>query len=237
MKQTLLVTSLALLVLALTPFEAGAEPGVRPNIVYILVDNWGWGDLGVQGSTVPTPNIDELAAQGLRMTNFNVQNQCTPTRSALHTGRLPIRSGTQKVPAPGYLGSVFDGEVAEQPRAVRLVRSSGVSSLVTLREEERYLVGRHDAADFAFEEDGLTVLESGARITNAASRRVLEKCGFEYQGFGMSYLIQFPAPRWVQCAYTPAPVYEEYEEEEYEDLEEEDLEESWSCPSHPPELW
>jgi len=37
----------------------------------------------------------------MRLTNFNVQNQCTPTRSALHTGRLPIRSGTQKVPAPG----------------------------------------------------------------------------------------------------------------------------------------
>ena len=72
-----------------------------PNVVYILVDNWGWGDIGVQGSTVPTPRIDALAAQGMRLTNFNVQNQCTPTRSALHTGRLPIRSGTQKVAAPG----------------------------------------------------------------------------------------------------------------------------------------
>jgi arylsulfatase A-like enzyme len=73
----------------------------KPNIVYILVDNWGWGDLSIQGSTVPTPRIDALAAEGMRLTNFNVQNQCTPTRSALHTGRLPIRSGTQKVPAPG----------------------------------------------------------------------------------------------------------------------------------------
>ena len=73
----------------------------KPNIIYILVDNWGWGDMGLQGSTIPTPNIDTLANQGLRLTNFNVQNQCTPTRSALHTGRLPIRSGTYKVPAPG----------------------------------------------------------------------------------------------------------------------------------------
>jgi arylsulfatase len=73
----------------------------KPNIVYILVDNWGWGDLGIQGSVVPTPRIDALAVQGMRLTNFNVQNQCTPTRSALHTGRLPIRSGTQKVAAPG----------------------------------------------------------------------------------------------------------------------------------------
>jgi len=67
----------------------------------MLVDNWGWGDISVQGSTIPTPRIDAFAAEGMRFTNFNVQNQCTPTRSALHTGRLPIRSGTQKVAAPG----------------------------------------------------------------------------------------------------------------------------------------
>lgn len=73
----------------------------KPNIVYLLVDNWGWGDIGVQGSTVPTPNIDQFASEGMRLTNYNVQNQCTPSRSALLTGRLPIRSGTQKVAAPG----------------------------------------------------------------------------------------------------------------------------------------
>lgn len=90
---------------ALAPFLYLAAAGVlaqdKPNIVYILVDNWGWGDISIQGGTVPTPTIDGLAAEGLRFTNFNVQNQCTPTRSAIHTGRLPIRSGTQKVPAPG----------------------------------------------------------------------------------------------------------------------------------------
>jgi len=93
---------LALIVPAAAMSPATASPPQEPpNIVYILVDNWGWGDIGVQGSTVPTPNIDDFARQGLRLTNFNVQNQCTPTRSALHTGRLPIRSGTQKVAAPG----------------------------------------------------------------------------------------------------------------------------------------
>lgn len=73
----------------------------KPNVVYILVDNWGWGDISVQGSITPTPQIDQLALEGTRLTNFNIQNQCTPTRSALMTGRLPIRSGTQKVAAPG----------------------------------------------------------------------------------------------------------------------------------------
>jgi hypothetical protein len=62
---------------------------------------------------------------------------------------------------------------------------------------------------------------------------------FDYQSFGTSYLMEFPAPRWVQCAYTPAALYEEYEDEdlEAEDLTEEELGESWSCPSRPPELW
>jgi len=82
----------------LAPNAFAAE---KPNVVYILVDNWGWGDISLQGGTVPTPRIEELATAGTRFTNFNVQNQCTPTRSAIHTGRLPIRSGTQKVPAPG----------------------------------------------------------------------------------------------------------------------------------------
>jgi hypothetical protein len=60
---------------------------------------------------------------------------------------------------------------------------------------------------------------------------------FDYRSFGSSYLMEFPAPRWVQCAYTPAAVYDEDEEEEYEDEDEEDLAASWSCPSRPPELW
>ncbi|RKZ67626.1 MAG: arylsulfatase, partial [Gammaproteobacteria bacterium] len=69
----------------------------KPNIVYILVDNWGWGDIRIQGGSIPTPRIDALAQEGLRMTNFNVESQCVPTRSAIMTGRLPIRSGTHRV--------------------------------------------------------------------------------------------------------------------------------------------
>jgi hypothetical protein len=70
---------------AATPQDAAAAPKKtdKPNIVYILVDNWGWGDISVQGGTLSTPSIDAFAAEGLRFTNFNVQNQCTPTRSAL----------------------------------------------------------------------------------------------------------------------------------------------------------
>ena len=57
---------------------------------------------------------------------------------------------------------------------------------------------------------------------------------FLYQSFGTSYVLEFSAPRWIQCAYNP-PYQDEYGEEEEEELE--DLGGSWSCPSKPPELW
>ncbi len=74
------------------------------NIVLVLADNLGWGELGCYGGGAlrgaPTPSIDALALQGMRFQNFNVESDCVPTRSALMTGRHPIRTGAvQSVPA------------------------------------------------------------------------------------------------------------------------------------------
>ena len=71
--------------------STSAATGKKPNIVYILVDNTGWGAFGVYGGTVATPNIDKLASQGVRFNNYNVEVQCTPSRSAIMTGRHPVR--------------------------------------------------------------------------------------------------------------------------------------------------
>src|SRR5512132_1488507 len=80
----------------------------RPNIVFFFWDNFGWGELGCYGGGVlrgaATPRIDALAADGLRLLNFNVEAQCTPSRSALLTGRHAIRSGTGSVPLGGKDG-------------------------------------------------------------------------------------------------------------------------------------
>lgn len=73
----------------------------KPNVVFMLADNVGWGDLSVYGGTVPTPRIDSIAKDGLRFNNYTVEAQCTPTRAAIMTGRLPVRSGTMRVPFPG----------------------------------------------------------------------------------------------------------------------------------------
>src|SRR5262252_8687104 len=84
----------------------GAAADAKPNIVFILVDNVGWGDFGVYGGTTATPRIDKMASEGIRFNNYNVEVQCTPTRSAIMTGRHPVRSGTFSVlpPATGAMG-------------------------------------------------------------------------------------------------------------------------------------
>src|SRR5271167_2650349 len=91
------------LILLLLPGNAYAQQ--KPNIVLVLMDNLGWGEPGVYGGGIlrgaPTPRIDQLAAEGTRLLNYNVEAQCTPSRSALLTGRHPIRSGTQEVPITG----------------------------------------------------------------------------------------------------------------------------------------
>jgi len=89
----------SLLVLVFLSFNVTAQKS--PNIVLVVMDNLGWGEIGVYGGGVlrgaETPRLDTLAAEGMQFLNFNVETQCTPSRSALMTGRHPIRSGTTKV--------------------------------------------------------------------------------------------------------------------------------------------
>src|SRR5215470_14135540 len=99
MKRPRITYTLALLAAAVA--LAGAPllaQDKRPNIVFMLTDNLGYGELGSYGGGIlrgaPTPHIDRLATEGLRLLNFNVEAMCTPLRSALMTGRFPIRSGT-----------------------------------------------------------------------------------------------------------------------------------------------
>jgi len=74
----------------------------KPNVLLVFLDNFGWGEPGFNGGGIvrgaETPRMDRLASEGLRLTNFNVEVQCTPSRSALMTGRYAIRSGNGTVP-------------------------------------------------------------------------------------------------------------------------------------------
>ena len=82
--------------------SAESQAPIKPNVILINMDNFGWGELGCYGGGIlrgaPTPRIDKLASEGLRLLNFNVEAQCTPSRAALMTGRYAIRTGNGSVP-------------------------------------------------------------------------------------------------------------------------------------------
>jgi arylsulfatase len=99
-----------------SPIQAAPEDDKRPNIVLVLMDNFGYGEIGVYGGGVlrgaPTPNIDGIAAEGFQLTNFNVEAECTPSRSALMTGRYGIRT-RQRQAGPPQRSMVRNNQVGD----------------------------------------------------------------------------------------------------------------------------
>ena len=85
-----------------------AKFGQKPNIVYIMADDVGYTELGSYGGGklrgAPTPNLDKLAQQGLRLLNFYSEVECSPSRGAFMTGRHPIRNGVYNITLPGQVG-------------------------------------------------------------------------------------------------------------------------------------
>lgn len=96
------INATLLSILLILLFSANCKAQEQPNIVIVFMDNFGWGEPGFNGGGItrgaPTPELDKLASEGLRLTNFNVEVQCTPSRSALMTGRYAVRSGNGTVP-------------------------------------------------------------------------------------------------------------------------------------------
>ena len=103
-----LALALGVLVADVRHLEAQAT---RPNIVLIFPDNLGWGEIGAYGAVrgVPTPNVDSIAAQGIRLDNFNVEFSCTVSRAALLTSRYAIRAAATQF---GYLTGAALGGLA-----------------------------------------------------------------------------------------------------------------------------
>jgi arylsulfatase A-like enzyme len=91
------------LIMSLPLYAAAPNVAGKPNVILVLMDNFGYGEIGVYGGGVlrgaATPNIDSIATEGFQLTNFNVEAECTPSRAALMTGRYGIRT-RQRVDAP-----------------------------------------------------------------------------------------------------------------------------------------
>lgn len=92
-----LLCSLIVVVFLVSRAKAVALPKASPlHILFVVVDDLGWSDVGFHGSKIETPNIDGLAAEGVELDNYYVLPVCTPTRSAFMTGRYPIHTGKSK---------------------------------------------------------------------------------------------------------------------------------------------
>ena len=122
--QTILKRALAWILVSLGAAAAApAVEGKRPNVVIIFTDDQGYGDLGCQGSTtLKTPNIDALAASGVRLTNFHVaQPVCSASRAALLTGCYPNRIGIHGALGPGAKVGLNPSEVT----IARMLKNKG----------------------------------------------------------------------------------------------------------------
>ncbi|WP_082849847.1 sulfatase-like hydrolase/transferase [Halioglobus sp. HI00S01] len=126
-----LVNTLTGVCLGLCCTFAGAAPGsaAKPNIVLLLMDNFGYGEVGVYGGGVlrgaPTPNIDSIAHQGFQLTNFNVEAECTPSRAALMTGRYGIRT---RLRAEGEPRGIWYGITPWEVTLAEMLSDAGYST-------------------------------------------------------------------------------------------------------------
>ena len=92
-----------------------ARFGKKPNIIYVLSDDVGWGELGWQGGGkhrgTPTPTLDKMAFEGMRFWTAYAEPSCTPSRIAINTGRHPVRTGLLSVLWPGQIEGLSSEEV------------------------------------------------------------------------------------------------------------------------------
>jgi arylsulfatase A-like enzyme len=120
-----ILVSLALM-MALSPANGQNK---KPNFVMIMTDDVGWGDLGSYGGGImrgaPTPNLDRMAAEGMRFVNYYGQASCTAGRASFVTGCIPIRTSLSSVLVPGDP----NGLTSETPTIAEALKEAGYSTV------------------------------------------------------------------------------------------------------------
>ena len=97
---------------------SGATAGERPNVVILVADDLGWGDVSFHGSPIKTPNLDRLTAEGVELSRFYVCPVCSPTRAGLMTGRYPIRFGLMRAVVPPWREGGLDTREVTLPEVL-----------------------------------------------------------------------------------------------------------------------
>ncbi len=133
--------------------ELRVRTGKQPNIVWLIVDDMGYGDPGAFGGGAAigaaTPNIDRLAREGMKLTSTYSQPTCTPTRSAILTGRLPVRTGLTRPILTG--DQITRNPWADEISLPRLLGDAGYATVLS----GKWLVGEGDGMrphDVGFDE-------------------------------------------------------------------------------------
>lgn len=106
------IKSLGLILLLISPFYSESQTSRKPNIIIILADDLGWGDVGFNGSDIKTPNLDKLAKEGVILSHYYTTPICSPTRAGLLTGRYPNRYGLRQTVVPPW--SIFGVDTTEE---------------------------------------------------------------------------------------------------------------------------
>lgn len=128
---------------------ADSRPSDRPNLLFILADDLGFSDLGCFGGEVMTPNLDSLAAGGVRLTQFYNTGRCCPSRAAILTGQYPHRVGLGHMTGndlgqPGYRGVVS----ADAQTIAQVLKPVGYRSFIS----GKWHLGTPDPTKHGFEE-------------------------------------------------------------------------------------
>src|SRR5436189_4655048 len=111
-----------------------SDPGrSRPNLVVVLADDMGFSDLGCYGSEISTPNIDRLAARGLRFTHFYNAGRCCPSRASLLTGLYPHEAG---------VGHMMDDKASDGYRGDLNPKSPTIAERLKPSGYRAYAVGK-----------------------------------------------------------------------------------------------
>ncbi len=143
------LTLIAAVVLSSVATAIAQDSAPRPNIIIILVDDMGYSDVGCYGSEIATPNIDKLAADGLRFTQFYNYGRCCPTRAALMTGLHPHQVGIGHMTEPpertlGFEGP-YQGHLNERCTTLAAeLKKTGYTTLMT----GKWHLGYHQESDW-----------------------------------------------------------------------------------------
>ncbi len=184
------------------PLHAAASR--KPNIVFILCDDLGFGDLGVYGSKIRTPNFDRLAAEGVRFTNFSSADPvCSPSRAALLTGRYPTRVGVPTVFMPKDEG----GMNLDETTLADVLKAEGYKTTCIgkwhLGRPEPYLPTKRGFDDYfgiPYSNDmsprvlmrGTEVVEQTAELSTLTARYTEEACKFIERSKGSPFFLYLP---------------------------------------------